>query len=148
MPTEETKPTEDYAPGATGLAGTGTQSPEEKAAGAVDKPTDLKDNAAEDKSTEATTEDKSDTPSDKRKEEHMSKEETIFTEILSELRAIRTALADKGVSDACTDKPTEDKSEEGDKPTEDTKVTTDSALVEDSTDSGMSVEDFMADMRR
>jgi hypothetical protein len=153
MPTDETKPTEDYAAGATGLAGTGTQTPEEKAAEAAEKPVEVKDETTDtptaDKPAETPVEGKSEEPSGERKEEHMSKEETLFAEILSELKAIRTALADKGVSDACSDKPTEDKSEDGDKPTEDSKVTTDSALVEDSdTNTGISVEDFMADMRR
>jgi hypothetical protein len=131
---EEKTETVDYAPGAVGTAGAGTQKPVENKTDS-EKLAELND----DKPAES-----KDTTVAEKKEEHMSKEETLLSEILSELRAIRTALADKGVSDACDGK--EEKTTE--KVEEKVEATKDSAVVDSSTDTGISVEDFMADMRR
>ena len=130
MATENTEDeqTTDYAPGATGAAGTGTQQPaeqskpEEKPA---DKPAELKD----EKPAETETKD----------EEPFAKVANVMAEVLAELKAIHTALDSKPATDTC-DSP--EKAEE--KPA----ATKDSAVVEDTTDHGVSIEDFMADMRR
>lgn len=130
MATENTKDeqTTDYAPGATGAAGTGTQQsveqpkPEEKPA---DKPAELED----EKPAKPETKD----------EEPFAKVASVMAEVLSELKAIHAALDSKPATAAC-DGP--EKTEE--KP----EATKDSAVVEDTTDHGISIEDFMADMRR
>lgn len=142
MATENTedKQTTDYAPGATGAAGTGTQQsaeqskPEEKPA---DKPAELKDEKPADKSAEL--KDEKLTEPETKDEEPLAKVASVMTEVLSELKAIHTALDSKPAADAC-DSPekTEEKS----------AATKDSAVVEDTIDHGISVEDFMADMRR
>lgn len=150
MPTPEENPTTDYAPGATGLAGTGTQTPEEKAAEKQEKPAEAaapaKDEQPAEKPEPAKDEQPAETsePSGERKEEHMSKEEELFGAILSELKSIKEALVSKSAADACTtdSKPAEEK------PAEEKTVTTDSAVVDDSASTGTSIEDFMADLRR
>lgn len=147
MDPKDEKPTEDYAPGATGLAGTGTQTPEEKAADKSEKLAD-EANVKDEKPAEEPAKDevpaKDKKPAEERKEEHMGKEETLFAEILTELKAIHTLLDSGKTVDACTDKPAKDSADE-----QKEKVTTDSAIVTDSSvDKGESIEDFMLEMRR
>lgn len=132
MPTENTedKPTTDYAPGATGAAGTGTQQPaeqpkpEEKPA---EKPAELKDEKPAEK------------PSETKDEEPSAKTADVMAEVLAELKAIHAALDSKPAAGAC---------DSAEKPAEKPAATKDSAVVEDTTSHGISIEDFMADMRR
>lgn len=134
MPTENTedKPTTDYALGATGAAGTGTQQPaeqpkpEEKPA---EKQAELKDEKPAEKSDSSETKD----------EEPSAKTAAVMAEVLAELKAIHAALDSKPATGAC---------DSAEKPTEKPAATKDSAVVEDTTDNGISIEDFMADMRR
>lgn len=134
MATENTgdKPTTDYAPGATGAAGTGTQQPaeqskpEEKPA---EKPAETKDEEPAEKPDSAETKD----------EEPSAKIAAVLAEVLAELKVIHAALDSKPASGAC---------DSTEKPAEKPAATKDSAVVEDTTDNGISIEDFMADMRR
>ncbi len=142
MATENTeeKQTVDYAPGATGTAGTGTQQPaeqskpEEKPA---EKPAEIKDEKPAEKPAELKDEKPAETET--KDEEPFAKVASVLSEVLSELKAIHTALGSKPATDAC-DSP--------EKTVEKPEATKDSAVVEDTTDHGVSIEDFMADMRR
>lgn len=136
---ENEKPTEDYAPGATGVAGTGTQSDEDKNLTPEEKAAEPKDSAVEEKPAEEKAADSSSGEA-----EHWAKEEKFFAELLTEIKAVRSLLENKNTSDTCA---AEKSAEDSEKP-EDKKVTTDSALVNDSSSNGMSIEDFMSEMRR
>ena len=122
------KPTTDYAPGATGAAGTGTQQSAEQPK-SEEKPAELKDEEPAEKPDSAETKD----------EEPSAKTADVMTEVLAELKAIHAALDSKPAPGTCD-------SEE--KPAEKPEATKDSAVVEDTTDNGISIEDFMSDMRR
>lgn len=134
MPTENTedKPTTDYASGATGVAGTGTQQPteqpkpEEKPA---EKPAECKDDKPEEKPDSVETKD----------EGSSAKTADVMAEILAELKTIHAALDSKPAAGTC---------DNAEKPAEKPAATKDSAVVEYTTDHGVSIEDFMADMRR
>lgn len=132
MATENTedKPTTDYAPGATGAAGTGTQQSAEQPK-SEEKPAELKDEQPAEKPASAETKD----------EEPSAKTADVMAEILAELKAIHVALDNRPASCDSAEKPEE-------KPAEKPAATKDSAVVEDTTDHGISIEDFMADMRR
>ena len=135
---ENEKPTEDFAPGATGVAGTGTQADENKSPTPEEKASEPKDSAVEKPAEKPATDNSSG------ETEHWAKEEKFFAELLTEIKAVRSLLENKNTSDTCAaEKPAED----SEKP-EDKKVTTDSALVNDSSSNGMSIEDFMSEMRR
>ena len=135
---ENEKPTEDFAPGATGVAGTGTQADENKSPTPEEKASEQKDSAVEKPAEKSATDNSSG------EAEHWAKEEKFFAELLTEIKAVRSLLENKNTSDTCA---AEKSAEDSEKP-EDKKVTTDSALVNDSSSNGMSIEDFMSEMRR